>query len=189
MKNTYFLVPAALALLVAAHEMKSMLGPSPSASPSGDGKALLGRIDWNLSAWTAAPAGRCPSGHVFAARIGNGGVPRLGRATLVATHCLNPSDMSYTNGRLSIIAANGDELHGTYYGHSFGKPPQLGWVSYLVLSGGTGRFASALGYVEEFGRGTLRFDSAGGPPVGGDGWSKMMGTLSCGTSTEASTRC
>jgi hypothetical protein len=80
-----------------------------------------------------------------------GTATHLGRIDLVADHCSyldesgNPGP--YTKGELSITAANGDVLLGTYTdGMSLTPPPLIEFVDvFTFVDGGTGRFIEASG--------------------------------------------
>ena len=80
-----------------------------------------------------------------------GTATHLGRIDLVAEHCSyldesgNPGP--YTKGEMSITAANGDVLLGTYSdGISLTPPPLIEFVDvFTFVDGGTGRFVEASG--------------------------------------------
>lgn len=96
--------------------------------------------------------GRCsvPSDYVIEFG-GTGQVSHLGHVTIVFEHCSQvdfmTGNVTYTDGFLTYIAANGDELWGTYWDGT-GTPvsaTEVGWQDTFVLDGGTGRFVSASG--------------------------------------------
>ena len=80
-----------------------------------------------------------------------GTATHLGRIDLVAEHCSyldesgNPGP--YTKGEISITAANGDVLLGTYSdGISLTPPPLIEFIDvFAFVDGGTGRFVEASG--------------------------------------------
>ena len=82
---------------------------------------------------------------------GVGHASHLGRITLSTTETLDfvtsPGTLVIRDGRLVMVAANGDELHWTYEGT--GSLPDADGDSSLagtfVISGGTGRFSDATG--------------------------------------------
>jgi hypothetical protein len=80
-----------------------------------------------------------------------GNASHLGKVKLNASHCplLNTN---LSNGDLKLVAANGDELYGTYTGTSTPIPGNPGDPIFATLQiefdGGTGRFADAKGYAE-----------------------------------------
>lgn len=69
----------------------------------------------------------------------------LGRSRLITSHC--PTETGMDNGDLTLIAANGDRLIGTYVGDV--TPSEDFSVFYATLTitfdGGTGRFDDAHG--------------------------------------------
>jgi len=73
-----------------------------------------------------------------------GSATHMGRVEASWSHC--PAEVDYVgDGRLVLIAANGDELYGLYdYYEVEGAP----FLSPIALDGGTGRFAAASGEVE-----------------------------------------
>lgn len=77
----------------------------------------------------------------------SGTASHLGLVTMVSNHCTPPADV-ITGGQITLVAANGDELHMTYSG-TLGPLPPVGGVitvhSHNVIVGGTGRFADATG--------------------------------------------
>jgi hypothetical protein len=95
---------------------------------------------------------RCsvPSDYVIEFR-GTGHLSHLGEVTLVFEHCsqidFTTGNTTYGDGTFAFVAANGDELWGTY-GSGTGAPvsaTEIGWQDTFVLIGGTGRFAGASG--------------------------------------------
>jgi hypothetical protein len=71
-----------------------------------------------------------------------GNATHMGRVVAHWSHC--PAEPGYVlDGRITVVAANGDELHGIYdY-----DPPGGGVVLSIYFEGGTGRFAEASGVV------------------------------------------
>jgi hypothetical protein len=117
--------------------------------------------------------------------IGNGTATYLGRMAFVGNDCVQIIGEQYKlpkfyfhgpQGSLTITAANGDKLYGSYTG-SFvptGEPPKGGLVPYKVeggqfsISKGTGRFANALASGTLSGVELLNLDLSGnGPPSTG----------------------
>ena len=79
----------------------------------------------------------------------SGVASHLGLATMVSNHCTPPAN-AITGGHMTLVAANGDELHVTYSGTCSAPPfPPVGEVltcsTESVIVGGTGRFADATG--------------------------------------------
>jgi hypothetical protein len=94
---------------------------------------------------TVAPDPSCPIG-LRTDSEGSGTASHLGRVSMTSSHC-TPAPDAFT-GRMTIVAANGDELYMTYSGTSEPLPPVGGVIlapSHNVIVGGTGRFADATG--------------------------------------------
>lgn len=117
--------------------------------------------------------------------IGHGNATYLGRMAFVGSDCVQITGTLYglptfyfsgPQGSLTITAANGDKLYGSYNG-SFvptGEPPKGGLVPYKVEGGqfsimkGTGRFADAYASGTLSGVEALSLDLSGnGPPSTG----------------------
>ena len=169
----HVLVPlAALALLATACREAV-----PTAVPSGlqhdraaPERPFQGVLDLQALGWAEPPAGRCPEGYpMLSTMVGTGQVTHLGLASVLGTHCIDPNTLAFTAGQLTLIAASGDELYGTYEGFTtFVEPPMAGWEDVIVFAGGTGRFVSASGQADESGEVNL---------VTGVGGSTMAGRL------------
>ncbi len=72
----------------------------------------------------------------------NGQATHMGRIAAFWSHC--PAEPDYVNdGRIRIIAANGDELFGTY---NYDPSSESNDIP-ITLNGGTGAFAEATGAV------------------------------------------
>jgi hypothetical protein len=86
-----------------------------------------------------------------------GHVSHLGKVTGLGSHCsqvdFQTGNATYGDGILTIVAANGDELWGTYHSGTSGplSVTELWWQDTFVLIGGTGRFANASGGGVEWG--------------------------------------
>jgi hypothetical protein len=109
--------------------------------------------------------------------VGHGEVTDLGPVDIVAEHCSDFDTGTYGDGRLTITAANGDILRGTYaHGVSTAPPPLSGFRDdFAFVDGGTGRFVFARGSGAEAGhfnqdtnewslRMTGAISYSGGPP-------------------------
>ena len=69
-----------------------------------------------------------------------GKATHMGRTESLWSHCPDEdSDHEPSDGRITLIAANGDELYGVY------DYPAIDDGSPIVFNGGTGRFANATG--------------------------------------------
>jgi hypothetical protein len=73
----------------------------------------------------------------------------MGEVGFHAVHCPLIVDGAIVDGSLTIVAANGDELYGTYSGSTEPIPATVGEVFLatidIAFEGGTGRFAGASG--------------------------------------------
>jgi len=76
-----------------------------------------------------------------------GQVGHLGQTAVTAEHCSQAGPSTYGDGTIVFVSANGDELRGTYHSGTFGmlSATVVWFQDTIVLSGGTGRFASATG--------------------------------------------
>ena len=128
---------------------------------------LQGNVSGGVTGQTFAPGfpvtrddfgGRCsvPSDWVIEFTV-TGPLSHLGQATVVAEHCSQIDFLTgaatYGDGMLRVIAANGDELWGSYdNGTSAPNSATEAWfLDTFILSGGTGRFANAAGGGTEWG--------------------------------------
>lgn len=146
---------AALALLAAACE-ETVSTAAPEGLRYEQAAVALpfhGTLDLQALGWTEPPEGRCPEGYpMLSTMAGSGRFTHLGLTSAVATHCIHPETLAFARGRMTLTAADGDELHGTYEGvTTFVEPPMAGWADVIVFAGGTGRFVSASGQVDESG--------------------------------------
>lgn len=97
------------------------------------------------------PTGRCGFAEVFVE--GQGTATHLGAVTVYRTHCFNPfQNPPIYDGQWKAIAANGDEIRGSYSGSLVptefdedGNPVKGIINSHFTIEGGTGRFATASG--------------------------------------------
>ena len=83
---------------------------------------------------------------------GTGTASNMGAVTLMATDCItpNPPSFAFSNGKLTITAANGDELRASYSGTFLPLPNSIPFTLYTIsgtftVTGGTGRFSNATG--------------------------------------------
>lgn len=106
--------------------------------------------------------GRCstPSDYIIEFS-GTGQLTHLGQVTAVFEHCSRMDvDMStgavtfeYGDGQTRVLAANGDELRGTYTDGTgeLLADGNVAWRDTFTLTGGTGRFAGASGSGQDTG--------------------------------------
>ena len=111
-----------------------MVIPAVSAKPGGIERpfkaTLTGEASWEFP-------GRC--GNVTTVTDATGKATHMGSVKADWTHC--PDNDTINDGEMTLIAANGDELHG-YYDY-----PGIDAGSPITFDGGTGRFANAVGEV------------------------------------------
>jgi len=123
------------------------------------------------------PAGRCVEkagvADALASFTGSGYATHLGWVELVAEHCSDFNTGTYGDGRLTITAANGDILKGTYTNGGMTAPPPLSGFQddFTFVGGGTGRFTFASGVGTEVG--TYNFETNAF-------WVHMEGVISYG---------
>jgi hypothetical protein len=79
------------------------------------------------------------------ADTGSGHASHLGRFTLEAGETIDLATGTITNGFYTMTAANGDSVTGTYSGQAL--PGLTGYEVSGPVTGGTGRFASATGFL------------------------------------------
>jgi hypothetical protein len=118
---------------------------------------------------TIGTAPRCDAlGLLYVSLEGGGIESHVGRYTIRNSHCLNPATGEFTAGQFQKVAANGDELFGTYEGTSsvIQAPAPVGVFAIrgqLAFTGGSGRFANANGSQEMVGTQTSDFSQSGVP--------------------------
>lgn len=78
---------------------------------------------------------------------GTGNVSHMGAMEFESRHCVNLVTGEFVLGAQVITAANGDELHGTYFGQ-LTPITETDWTAttYNTYEGGTGRFTNASGF-------------------------------------------
>jgi hypothetical protein len=112
---------------------------------------------------------RCDAlGLLYVSLEGEGIESHVGRYTIQNSHCLNPATGEFTAGLFHKVAANGDELFGTYEGTSsvIQAPAPVGVfaiLGQLAFTGGSGRFANAIGSQQMTGTQTSDFSQPGVP--------------------------
>jgi hypothetical protein len=118
--------------------------PKPHARPF---KAFMtGEMTWDETAFECLPITGIP---VRTGMEATGWASHLGRSTLAGSHC-TPTANDYGPSEMTLVAANGDEVHMGYQGVC---PPFMDLPIGDVLTcslefdivGGTGRFADATG--------------------------------------------
>ena len=112
---------------------------------------------------------RCDAlGLLYVSLQGEGIESHVGRYTIQNSHCLNPVTGEFTAGLFHKVAANRDELFGTYVGTSsvIQAPAPIGVFAIrgqLAFTGGSGRFDDATGSQEMVGTQTSDFSQPGVP--------------------------
>jgi hypothetical protein len=101
---------------------------------------------------------------------GSGNATHLGRGTWSSAHCTElptgepPPYFVFERGEWNFVAANGDELRVVYTGEQIDPldptdPQPMVLVAHGTITGGTGRFANATGWIEL--RGEVRLPPGG----------------------------
>lgn len=80
----------------------------------------------------------------------SGHASHLGSTSGIATDCVTPTSAytySFSNGKITLTAANGDEVHADYSGSlsPTATPPIYSIAGTYRITGGTGRFSNASG--------------------------------------------
>jgi len=155
-------------LLMTSVAMLVLASAAPVTATQGDATELplKGDFSGQLIGFGPVVGDRCddsPAGKVAWAVTsfeGWGTVTHLGRTYVSAEHCSysadgtpETGDGTYGEGELTMVAANGDVLYGTYTGGvSLSPPPVVDFQDFFTfVDGGTGRFATASGGGIEFG--------------------------------------
>jgi hypothetical protein len=100
---------------------------------------------------------------------GSGNASHMGRLTWSSSHCTEdprdePPYYVFERGEWILVAANGDEIHMEYTGEqndpiNQDDPQPMILVGHGTITGGTGRFANATGWIEM--RGEVRLPPGG----------------------------
>lgn len=145
---------------------------SPLAGPQGTDRPLTGSLTG--AATFAFGVEECVPINgvgVKTSTVAEGNVSHLGKVEAVLSHCPGPP---YKNGQMTLRAANGDEVRGTYE-DADGAPPFV-----VQISEGTGRFKNAQGTLELDWVVEWVFDSEGNPDwsAAWPWWATIKGTIS-----------
>jgi hypothetical protein len=76
---------------------------------------------------------------------GSGQATHMGRVSIWQHHYVNVTSMTFYDGEWVWTAANGDKLMGTYYGSLVAAAEGFEIHGQFAITGGTGRFANAVG--------------------------------------------
>lgn len=94
----------------------------------------------------------CPEGSRAIYGEGYGNASHIGNIHVTYSHCTyaldDPNNPTYVGGRATMVAPNGDEIHGSYEGMLTGPNT---FIDYNTIKGGTGRFENATGSFTEYG--------------------------------------
>lgn len=117
---------------------------SATASAATKARPFQGYVIGTCSFAPGDAADPSPTG-IWARPYGVGDVSHLGASVMTGKH---PADLTFKDGEMKLVAANGDEVWMEYYGGG-PAPEYIGqvydvWVKYTIV-GGTGRFAGASG--------------------------------------------
>jgi len=120
---------------------------------------------------TRSPIDQC---HFLVTISAEGQATYLGNFTWQSTHTLNVCTTPFTgsDGSLTLTAADGDQLLGTYTTTSQfipTTPPVIATIFDITVTGGTGRFANTTGTIKATGQ---------GDPSTGAGTATLTGTIS-----------
>lgn len=128
-------VAASVALL-----MTAAVAPGVSAGARGADRPIHGSMSGDLTFDIDFERETCP---VVTTTEATGTMSHLGRVTSHWEHCppVLPGQTAYTDGHVTFVAANGDELVGEYE-DADGDPPFV-----IEITGGTGRFEDASGVI------------------------------------------
>jgi len=91
--------------------------------------------------------GPCETGGMTLEVHGTGHGTQLGNYSADYRECLDPTTGAVTAGTFTLTAANGDKVFGTFSGQALptNDPNVITYEDPGVITGGTGRFASARG--------------------------------------------
>jgi hypothetical protein len=116
-----------------------------AADTGGSDRPFTGKLAGSAA---VVPDANCPIG-LRTLSEGSGAASHLGFVSMSSSHC-TPVTNVITGGQMTLVAADGDEVHATYSGACvpFPFPPvgeNLTCGTENVIVGGTGRFANATG--------------------------------------------
>jgi hypothetical protein len=132
--------------------------PGAAADPLGTDRPFNGVATGELT-WDGSNPIDCDE-PFFETTFGalDGTTSHLGAVSVSMMHC--PTYIGSSDGQMLLIAANGDELRGIYWGTTDYFPPDLGgWIlgtAFITFDSGAGRFADATGIAT--GHLAVRFD-------------------------------
>lgn len=166
-------VPRALLVLVST--VLILLGLSvPATGAANTAAERPFKLSWTGTFEVVFDADWCDPGWVgVTIHATDGHATHLGQLTGDAYHCDNFATGELADGIVVLVAANGDELHGTYEGMLLPSEPGTARIAATqTYNGGTGRFTHATGSADESTWAIFLSETTG--LVGGT----MVGTLS-----------
>jgi hypothetical protein len=126
------------------------LGCLPPAMAGGTPKLLIGGVDTTEVLGLDPVA--CPlQPYLTGTSTGSGSATLLGKVTFNSSDCITPelnmTTFTFTRGKLKLVGADGDELHGEYSGQLLPTPvvPNFVLAGAIRITGGTGKFKNATG--------------------------------------------
>ncbi len=138
MRKTAFIV--AILFVMATLPTRAFAQGTPHTALHSINNALSGSL-------TFVPYGPGPF-DVNTIGVASGPVQGLGLTNVFTFHQPTADGSGVVNGRFFMVAANGDQIKGTYEGtNELGEPGQLIGRASWVITGGTGRFANASGTI------------------------------------------
>lgn len=99
-----------------------------------------------------APEGRCSKPAALLHYVGQGTISRIGKVTMVSSHCSYVTDTGEPSGRYGEaemvikVTDSLDEIYGTYSGYQL---DETRYLEFLRIKGGTGQFADVRGSLIE----------------------------------------
>jgi hypothetical protein len=153
MRKITLLLASGVAAMLACDTVSDPLGVDPPAaqlSQAPEQVAAMATHTFDIkqtSSGTSDFIGWCDqaAGIVLASAPGSGTATHIGRFRVEQTVCMDLATGVMTDGEATLIAANGDELHGTWHGTPVPGLTPPTWQLFYVITGGTGRFARAEG--------------------------------------------
>jgi hypothetical protein len=123
--------------------------PNATAEALGDISPAVMQVPFKGTFDAIGTASEIPGDRCSALTVqirGPGRATHLGRLTTDQSHCVDPTSLAFTDGLFTLTAANGDQVHGTYFGEFVPlEPPLFRIDGHFTFTGGTGRFVGASG--------------------------------------------
>ena len=129
-----------------------LLGAAASAPAWADQRPVPFKASVMTQETLTLDPGRCPASFLVGTTTGKGTASHMGAVALAASDCPLTQDgvnFFFSDGRLTLTAANGDKLTAIYSGTLLpvpgANPPLHAINGAFAVTGGTGRFAGARG--------------------------------------------